>query len=245
MNIAPVSPLRLLREMRVVGISDPTPTIRELDIECKNPDQFEFKAGQFVMLHVPVPGQKDGLRAYSIASSDKIAQGFRLIFKYVENGLASNYVWGLKGNESLIFTGPFGKVLFQTPPPPQVIFLNTGSGISQHLSFLLSKGKDYPEVAYRLLFGVRNESDIFGREALDQIQQSLPNFTYDFVLSQPSHEWKGRSGYIQHHLAQFEYKKIDSIFYLCGNGHMIKEVKTQLLERDGLPTNRVWAEAFD
>lgn len=62
-------------------------------------------------------------------------QKFRLLFKFVENGVASNFVWGLKGQETLNFTGPFGKVFFQEPPTEQIVFLNTGSGLSQHFLF--------------------------------------------------------------------------------------------------------------
>src|SRR5437868_6470163 len=85
-------PTRIIRKMTVTKICDYTPQIRELFIKCSEPSDFEFRAGQFVMLHVP-QSPKPALRAYSIASTDEQKDGFRLIFKYVDNGIASKYVW--------------------------------------------------------------------------------------------------------------------------------------------------------
>jgi NAD(P)H-flavin reductase len=64
-------------------------------------------------------------------------------------------------------------------------------------------------------------------------------------LSRPSENWQGKKGYVQNFMADFDYKNIPSTFYLCGNGGMIKEVKHQLLEVDGLEKSQIWAEAFD
>ncbi|MNJ94653.1 Anthranilate 1,2-dioxygenase electron transfer component [compost metagenome] len=240
-----MSSLRTIYHMNVTEIIDHTPSVRELVIKTETPAEFTFKAGQFVMLHVPQGEAKPALRAYSIASDDRIKNGFRLLFKYVDNGLASNFVWNLKGGETLNFTGPFGKVFFQEPPTEQIVFLNTGTGLSQHLCYLLSKKEQYPELKYRMLFGVRTEKDMYGQPDLDALVKELKDFKYEFVLSRPQDSWTGKKGYIQNFLSEFDYKNIPTTFYLCGNGGMIKEVKHQLLEIDGLEKTRLWAEAFD
>ncbi len=236
--------VRLQRKMQVTKIVDHTPLFRELFIETREPDTFQFQAGQFVMLHVP--GQeKPALRAYSIASDDRNERGFRLVFKAVENGLATKFVWGLKGGEVLTFTGPFGRVLFKEPPTEQIIFLNTGSGISQHFSYLASKADQYPNVRFRLLFGLRADEDVYYRPELDEMVQKLKNFKYDYVLSQPSVQWTGKTGYVQNHMEEYDYVKIPTTFYLCGNGQMIKEAKKLLLEDRGIDKSLVLSESFD
>lgn len=244
-TLTPLS-VRTNYQFKITKIIDHTPQIRELYLELTNQPHFLFKAGQFAMLHVPVEGApKPALRAYSIASTDQQINGFKLIFKFVETGVASNYVWALKGDEILNMTGPFGKVFFVEPPTEQIVFLNTGSGISQHFSFLESKMKTYPNLKYKLFFGVRNESDIYYESELKRLQKDLPNFHYEYVLSRPSEKWAGRKGYVQDCLKDFDYKNTPTTFYLCGNGAMIKDVKHQLLEVDGLEKHHVWAEAFD
>lgn len=236
---------RIVYEYKINSIIDHTKNIRELHLELINQPEFKFKAGQFVMLQVPVEGGKPLLRAYSIASSDHNHRQFSLLFKYVETGKASEYVWSLKGHETLHFTGPFGKVFFQEPPTEQIVFLNTGSGLSQHMCFLLSRMHQYPNLKYKLFFGVRSEEDIYFESELKKIQSQLPHFEYSYVLSRPSADWSGKKGYVQNHLNTIDYKNIPTTFYLCGNGGMIKDVKHQLLEIDGLDKTKVWSEAFD
>lgn len=237
---------KVIYEYKINSIIDHTPQIRELILELNSQPEFKFKAGQFVMLHVPVAeGGKPLLRAYSIASSEHDHKKMSLLFKYVENGKASEYIWKLKGDETLHFTGPFGKVFFQEPPTEQIIFLNTGSGLSQHMCFLLSKMEQYPHLKYKLFFGVRSEADIYFESELKKLKKHLPNFEYSYVLSRPSLEWKGLIGYVQHHLAALDYKNTPTTFYLCGNSGMIKEVKHQLIEVDGLDKSKIWSEAFD
>jgi ferredoxin-NADP reductase len=241
--------LRTQYKMRIKQIRDLTREVREVVVETAEPADFKFKAGQFVMLHVPQE-PKPALRAYSIASTDQQTNGFRLLFKYVKgvdgypDGVASRYVWALKGDETLIFTGPFGRVFFKEPPTEQIVFLNTGTGLSQHLCYLESKAEQYPNLRYRLLFGVRTQQDIYFQPELEALKARLPNFSYDYVLSRPTTDWKGKIGYVQKHIHELDYLKIPTTFYLCGNGAMIKDTKATL-EADNFDKTRIHVEAFD
>ena len=78
---------RTIYEYKVSQIIDHTQIIRELYLDLTNQPEFKFKAGQFVMLHVPTETGKPALRAYSIATTEHDTQKFRLIFKFVENGV--------------------------------------------------------------------------------------------------------------------------------------------------------------
>jgi CDP-4-dehydro-6-deoxyglucose reductase len=234
---------RQILKFRLTEVRDYTPRIRELFLQCEDPTEFGFRCGQFVMLHVPTAA-KPALRAYSLASDDRVKNGFRLLFNFVDGGVASAYVWALKAGDIVDMTGPFGRLFFKEPPTEQVIFLNTGSGVSQHFSYLESMQEKYPHLKYRLLFGVRTEADIYYREELDRMCKTLPDFRYDFVLSRGSPAWTGRRGYVQDHIQDFSYLQTPSTFYLCGNGGMIKSVKEKL-GGEGFDPTRIWAEAFD
>lgn len=240
-----MSSARAIYHLKVEQIIDHTPTVRELVLKTDSPSEFNFKAGQFVMLNVPQGEAKPVLRAYSIASDERIKNGFKLLFKFVENGIASTFVWGLKGGETLNFTGPFGKVFFQEPPTEQIVFLNTGTGLSQHICYLLSKKDQHPNLRYRMLFGVRTEKDMYYQKEMAALEKELKDFKFEFVLSRPQDDWKGKKGYVQNFINEFDYKNIPTTFYLCGNGGMIKEVKHQLIEVDGFDKTRIWSEAFD
>jgi CDP-4-dehydro-6-deoxyglucose reductase len=235
---------RVIYKMQIESIIDHTPLVRELILKAQEPGQFQFRSGQFVMLHVPQENQKPALRAYSIASDDRIKSGYKLLFKYVDNGKASEFVWALKGHETLEMTGPFGKVFFQEPPTEQIVFLNTGTGLSQHLSYLLSKKDQYPDLKYKLLFGVRSEGDMYYAPQLEELKKSLPHFHWEFVLSRPSISWTGKKGYVQNFIQDFDYINTPTTFYLCGNGGMIKATK-EILSAQSFDPKKIWVEAFD
>ena len=59
--------------------------------------------------------------------------------------------------------------------------LNTGSGISQHFSYMESNLEKYPDLRYRLLFGVRTEKDIYYADELARLKGRLKDFEYEFV----------------------------------------------------------------
>lgn len=238
-----MSSARTMYKFKVEEILDHTPSVRELILKLQEPNEFRFKAGQFVTLHVPQE-PKPAMRAYSIASTDEQADGFKLLFKHVPNGVASTYIWSLKGQEILNCTGPFGRVVFKEPPTEQIVFLNTGTGLSQHYSYIMSKKHLYPNLKYRMLFGVRNEEEMYYQPQLEALSKELADFKFEFVLSRPSESWKGKKGYIQHFINEFNYLNTPTTFYLCGNGGMIKEVKAKLNE-EGFDKTRIHAEAFD
>lgn len=228
-----------LQEIRAL-----TPSVRELTIRFGSPSGMPFEAGQFVMLHVPVEGKPPVKRAYSIASEDSKPGEIRLVIKLVPGGTASEYIRGLENGRPLELSGPFGKLTFRAPPTRQVVFLCTGAGISQHMSFLRSKCGAFPGTEYRLLFGVWNEEEMFYRERLDEAAKILPDFRYEYVLDKPTGAaWKGKTGHVTDHIENFGYLEKETTFYLCGNPAMIKSVKARLAEK-GFPKERIFAEAF-
>lgn len=229
----------------IAQIIDHNPTTRELKIDFIEPNTFTFRAGQFAMLNIPseIPG-KPILRAYSIASDDRIHNSFRLIFKFVPGGIASNFVWKLKENSELIFTGPFGRVFFQEPIPEQNFFLCTGTGLAQHLAYLESKLDLFPKASFQLIFGVREESDVFYIKELELFTKKFSNFKYQMYLSRPGATWNGKKGYIQDSLSSFNFNNSNSAFYICGNKKMIHDVKHILSEKYYIDPSRIHSEAF-
>ena len=239
----PAPKKRVVYKSKVSKIIDHTAEFREIWIELVEPREFSFRAGQFLMLHVPA-ANKPVLRAYSIASSDKEKQQLKLIFKYVTKGVASEFVWKLKLNEEFLFTGPFGKVFLKEPVLDQLIFLCTGSGVAQHICFLESHADLLREKNISFFMGLTSENNIYYEAELKKVRNEFRNFNYEYVLSQPSGAWTGRKGYVQNQIEHLNYTKIPTDFYLCGNGTMIKQTKEKLAGLGILPVNIIY-EAFD
>ena len=125
-------PPKLLKA-KLTKITDITPSVRELFLDYVEPTSFKFKAGQFVMLHLPQADGKIAQRAYSVASPDHVTDKMNLVIKYYDLGVASTWVKGLKGGEEINYTGPFGKFTFSEPAAEQVVFVCTSTGVAPSL----------------------------------------------------------------------------------------------------------------
>ena len=104
--------------------------------------------------------------------------------------------------------------------------------------------KQYPNLKYRLLFGLRTEKDIYYEKELQQLQTELSDFKFEYVLSRPLETWTGKKGYVQNFIHEFDFMNTQTTFYLCGNGGMIKGVK-EILEKEEFDKTRIHSEAFD
>ncbi len=200
------------------------------------------------MLHVPQGDEKPTLRAYSVASSDQESHSFHLLFKYIPQGKASEFVWSLRGGEPLKFTGPFGKLFFKEPPTEQIVFLNTGTGLAQHYSYLTSNLDKYPNCRFKMLFGLSNSKEVYYQNELEKLREKYSHFQYEFVFSDPELTSPSltpiKRGYLQNHLSFFNFMKTPSTFYLCGNRAMLLAVREHL-EFNHFPKELILCEAFD
>lgn len=229
---------------KLTKIVDLTPSVRELYLKPLDPPTFEFKAGQFVMLHINQPDNpKPALRAYSVASPDTRKDEFRLVIKFYEVGVASSWVQTLKGGEELNYTGPFGKFLFREPAAGQVVYVCTSTGLAPLYSMLTSKPDLMSKIETKLFMGVWNEKEIFYDKELSKAKSEIKNFHYEFVLDTPlDANWKGQKGRVTDSIAKLDLTR-PTEFYICGNPNMIKAVK-DLLASKNFPPEKIYTESY-
>ena len=239
-----MSSKRLIHTAKIVSCQIHTEFIREFNFEMLQPSEFNFRAGQFLMIHIPAPeDEKTPLRAYSIASGDHLKNSFRLLIKYVPNGVASEYFWKLSTGDDVKFTGPFGKLFFPQDPAQKLYFLSTGSGLAPHLSYIETHLAQFPNSKFEFLIGVRSKQDFFYTEYLEQKKIQFSNFNFQFVLSRPDEHWNGRSGYLQTQIDSLEVNPEKSQFFICGNEQMAKSTKQALISAKLSPEN-IFVEIF-
>jgi ferredoxin-NADP reductase len=191
------------------------------------PAGFAFEAGQFIQVQVP-NGDKFLLRSYSLSSTPE-DDFIELCVKILEDGKASAMFLAMEEGEEMQFRGPVGRFVVNDEHPAN-FFVATGAGIAPIIGMIrdqLENKKDAKQL--HLLFGVRYDHDIFWIERLDQLTSKFANFTYQLTLSRPSTDWKGLQGRVTEHLQ--DHPK-DHGFYICGNGGMVKDVRTLLINND-------------
>ncbi|WDT72007.1 MAG: hypothetical protein MPW14_02000 [Candidatus Manganitrophus sp.] len=124
-----------------------------------------------------------------------------------------------------------------------LLFVATGTGIAPIKSMivhLLRSGSRRPMTLY---WGLRSEIDLYYQEEFTSLAKEYPFFKYFVTLSRPTDAWNGLKGRVTSLLPGLIQTVENLDAYLCGNGEMIKEVRTLLIEK-GMPRKSVHYEKF-
>lgn len=205
---------------------------------------LQFRPGQFLSVRVGV--DSDGnpiLRSYSIASPpgrDEIA----LILKLIKGGPGSEYFANLKLGERVHFTGPMGFFVLDFQHPGDIVIGTTGVGIAPVLPMLEDLAARDEKGRIRLYWGNRHAEDLFWLDELAALQKRCSRLQVEIFLTGDAPSWTGRRGRITRALLD-ELPTFDKpVFYLVGNGEMIREVKAELQKRGVDRKRQIRNEAF-
>jgi CDP-4-dehydro-6-deoxyglucose reductase len=214
----------------VESIAVIAPEVLELHLRAVDPVALVYKPGQFVSVRVDASGSLR--RSYSIASHPRLEAGARLelLVKLVEGGVGSRFFAGLRVGDPVCFTGPLGFFVPDAHHAGDAVFAVTGAGIAAALPMIdeiLSRADERGRV--RLFWGLRHERDLYWMERLAHLAGApgaRGRLERHVSLSAPSPAWRGLAGRITGHV--LATADATSIYYVVGNGDMIRDV------RDGL-----------
>ncbi len=143
--------------------------------------------------------------------------------------------------------GPYGRFSYLLRPERRRLVLVAGGiGITPFMSMLRHMRDSGNERDVLLLYGNRTAGDIaFGRELSALAgSQSPPGLEVVHVLSRPSAEWEGETGYIDRELLERYLEDTGQTgFYVCGPPAMMETV-TRTLGSMGAPPERIHTERF-
>lgn len=218
-----------------------TPRTKGFKLRFGEGKNMSFRAGQFVQVFIP--HENDTKRtSYSISSSPQHTVFFELCVTIIQGGVSTSYIDTLKNGDTLKVMGPMGRFTLPEPPPRDIVFVATGSGIAPFRSMINDLlHKQIPQTIY-LLFGNRFEEDIIYRKEWEELAQKHPNFKVLFTLSRGG--WNGTRGYVQDCIQTFVPQLTNKDFYICGLVKMIEAV-TQKLTSLGVPQTQIHFERYD
>jgi CDP-4-dehydro-6-deoxyglucose reductase, E3 len=226
-----------------------SPSVRELDFERADGAIFEFQAGQWVSLVLPLP-DGEGRRAYSIASPPGGSSGLSIAVTKVEGGPGSSFLHELAEGGIIRAIGPHG---FFTRPRGALhpsLFVGTGTGVTPLRSMILDALSSGDESPLTLLFGVRHTWDRLYGDELQELASAHPNLRVEFTLSQPPDGWTGRRGYVQLHVEELWRDLVakggpPAHAYICGLERMVGTVRDHLRKQMGVDRKQVHSERYD
>ena len=223
------------------------PTVRSIVIEVPVEGPFNFQAGQFITLDLPIGDKRlQRWRSYSIANAPDGSNLIELCVVRSVNGEGSKYLFEqTEVGTTLRFKGPDGGFVLPDKIERDLVFICTGTGVAPFRSMLLDlQGSGKPHRSLHLIFGTRNESNILYRAEFEALEKSMPGFRYDIVLSRQP-DWNGHTGYVHRvYLERHDLVRPDVEFYICGWSSMIDEAVANLLVTLGYDRSQVRYELY-
>ncbi len=220
--------------------------VLDLRFTINSPTRLAFQAGQFVTLNVPGQDAAASMRrSYSIASPTFRGEQVRLIARQITGGHASEYFTRLSPGDQVSMAGPFGGFTLGESHPGDLVFGTTGTGIATIMPMLEELART-PERApgKRIVhWGLRRAEDIFARDEIEDLCQRA-GAELCIHLSSAGPGWEGRHGRINGSVLALVPGLCAPVFYLVGNGAMVAEMRSSLVEQGVDRKRQIRTEAF-
>jgi propane monooxygenase reductase component len=226
------TPIRTLTT-RVEAVEELTSDIRRLVLKLD--EEFEFKPGQYVDIHIP--GTEEH-RSFSMANTTPGELEFMI--KLYPGGRFSGLLadGAIKPGDELEVTGPYGVFTLRSSSPRRLLFIGGGAGMAPILSLLRSLSDTDSERVATYYYGARTEADLFHLEELAGLRCGFVP-----ALSEDSNGWAGEAGLITDVVERLEGDISEVDAYVCGPPPMV-EAAIALLEAKGVPESHIYFDKF-
>lgn len=233
------------QDATIVKIIDENEVVKRYFIKVPDEIPFSFKAGQFIMLDLPIESKYTN-RSYSIASPPSDDNIFELCIVINPKGLGTPYIFeNYKVGTTVKISKVLGKFCLPDPIEHDICFICTGTGIAPLRAQVLDIfNKKIPHKKLYMVFGNRWEKDIIYRKEMEDLQKEYPSFEFHPVLSRENEGWTGHKGYVHSVYENIFSDKRPAYFYICGWADMLKEAR-QRLEAMGYDKKCVRFESYD
>lgn len=229
--------------LAVESIREETPEVKTFRLAFPKATEFTFVPGMFVMLSFPDSPKLT--RAYSMASSPLEKGYVEISLNKVAEFTAR--LFDLKGGETLVAKGPYGKWLY-SDDLHHVVLISGGTGITPFRSisrYVIQKG--LPN-RVTILYSSRTPSDIIYRKELEEFARH-PNFVVVTTVTRPhllksGERWDGPTGRINLkmiHEAVPDFPKAH--YYMCGPNSLVENISSAL-ETEGIPKDQIRYEKW-
>jgi CDP-4-dehydro-6-deoxyglucose reductase len=215
-------------------------------------EPFTFEPGQYI--DIILPGGRR--RSFSIASPPHDSRPLELHVRRVAGGEFTDRLFQENPARALLtIEGPLGQFAYRrgVPPPggqapdagvPPMLLIGGGTGIAPLISILRHLIENGIDRDLRVYWGVRSERDLYAQATLENLQGRATRMRYVPVLSEPSPEWRGATGWV-HEAALKEIDNVESYeVYAAGPPAMIAAVRREFAAR-GVPASRLYFDSFD
>ena len=229
-----------------------SPRVRELTFSRVDGLPFEFQAGQWVSLVLPLV-EGEARRSYSIASAPSASKHdstFELAITRVDGGPGSTYLHELREGTVLRAIGPSGFFTRPTQQSHPSLFIGVGTGITPLRSMMLDALDAGDASPLWLIVGARHERDRLYLEQFQELTRKHQQVRVEYTISRAADDWEGRTGYVQTHVERLWHELSAKgngapHAYICGLERMVSAVRDLLRKQMGVDRKQVHSERYD
>lgn len=213
----------------VSRIENLTPTIKAVWLKLN--DKLDFQAGQYINFNLP---NDWGHRAFSLANSPAASDEIELNIRIVPGGVGTGWIHNELGvGDEVAISGPYGRFFVHKSAQAPSLFMAGGSGLSSPRSMILDLLEEGSQLPITLVYGARNQEELYYHQEFVKLAESCPNFTYVPALSDEPEgsAWRGFRGFAHEAAkAHFDNDFRGNKAYLCGPPVMIEACITTLMQ---------------
>lgn len=231
----------------VKHIEPVSPHVRRFWVEMPELHRFDFTAGQFITMDLPIGDKRlQRWRSYSIASAPDGSNVLELCIVRSSEGAGTRYLFEeIAPGATLKFKGPDGGFVLPAQIDKDLVLIGTGTGVAPFRSMirdLINSGRPHRKV--HLIFGTRDEAGILYRDEFEALARETDWFRYEVALSRQS-DWPGHKGHVHGiYMEQYQAVRSDVDFYLCGWSNMIDEAVANLMLKLGYDRSQIHYELY-
>lgn len=237
--------LQKRRPFRVISVKQAATKIWHITVAPagNNNNNFMFKAGQFAWLKLKEAPFNLTEHPFSISSAPFELPQLRFTIK--ESGDFTEKIGSIFEGEQAYIDGPHGHFIIGDQEFKGIVMIAGGIGVAPMISIIKEMAYQKDSRPVRLLYGNRIESQIAFQYELKKASQDI-KLQVDYVLSEPSPDWEGLTGYLDSTIIQEALdmpRPNEWLYLLCGPPAMLDSA-VETLKLEGIPNRQIIYEKF-
>ncbi len=197
----------------------------------KKPENFSYKAGQFLDWTLPDPPQTDAegnTRAFSIADGPQ--ENDLMIATRMRDTAFKRVLKDMPIGSTIEISEPMGSFTLHNNSSKAGVFLIGGIGITPVRSILFDAAKRQSPHKLYLFYSSRTPKDAAFLKELDELQKQNPNFKLIATMTDmKDSSWPGEKGYITEEMIKKYIPDISTaVWYISGPQTMVKAMRVVL-----------------
>lgn len=197
---------------KIIKIIDLSPTAKEVIIRTSVP--VDFIPGSFLNVFMTIDGEKVR-RAFSISSSHLEQSEISLTIRLSPQGKMSPLFWKKDlTHTELELMGPLGLNTTDKMLKKKIYLFafGVGIGVVKSIADYFNTKNDIQKIV--IVTGSKFEEEVLYKNYFSKLQKQSSKITVKHVVSRPTPESNYLRGYIQDHVAEFDFNNSD--IYVCG-----------------------------